>query len=312
MDSRKNSCCKGIIQVLGEGERKYMEHKKVTAVITTYKRDWRTVERALNSILGQTVKPYEIFIVDDNNPDTEFSRIIRENAIKIPEVTYISTETNVGVARARNIAVEKAGGDCIAFLDDDDEWTSYKIEKLVSMFDFNPHLGIAFGTAIIVYDDTDERERNWQYLVFNDRPTYKDMLANDYVGSASAVMLSVKAVKEAGGFRAVKQPAVEDYELWIRIAAIYDIQGTKNVVFIKHMDSKEHVSTNNKRVFLGFKNIYEIHRDEYEKLPYARKCILYNVGRYAFRAKTLKGIPYVMKWLSTVIYIRRTKGKRRK
>lgn len=273
-----------------------MKQWKVTAAITTYKREWKSITRAIESVLNQTYPVHELLLVDDNDAQSGYSAEILQQVLKLPRVRYVPMGKNSGVACARNRAIEEARGDLIGFLDDDDEWHPEKIAAQVRMFEETPGLGISFVTGRILFDGTDREEYNWQYRIFKPEPTFSDMLWSDYVGSASVPLLSLSALRDVGGFLTEHQPAEEDYELWIRIARKYAVRGTKDVLFIKHMDGSTHISTRLDRVYEGFRNIYRINLSDYRKHPRAHVAILWNIVRCGVRAGLPQVIPYVFKW----------------
>lgn len=85
------------------------------------------VERCIQSIIDQTYQNIEILIVNDGSTDNgrEVVAAIDDSKIKIYD------KSNGGVSSARNLGIEKAKGEYIAFLDADDEWLSSHIENIL-------------------------------------------------------------------------------------------------------------------------------------------------------------------------------------
>jgi len=108
----------------------------VSVVIPTYSRN-EMLSRAIDCILEQTHSNLDIIVVDDNPPESEY-RTSTEQLMKKYEaderVRYIQNEKNLGGAGARNVGIEAAKGEYIAFLDDDDEYYPDKIEKQLAVF----------------------------------------------------------------------------------------------------------------------------------------------------------------------------------
>lgn len=98
--------------------------RKTVSVIIPYYRASQTIARAVASALGQTVRPHEILIVDDGSPDDAASATREFGS----SVTLIR-KPNGGAASARNLGIEQAQGEWIAFLDADDYWESVKLER---------------------------------------------------------------------------------------------------------------------------------------------------------------------------------------
>lgn len=123
------------------------EVDKVSVIIPTYKRI-STLERAINSVLNQTYKNFEVIIVDDNDPDTCERKKTEEILNKYKEntnVIYIKHEKNRNGAAARNTGIKNSKGKYICFLDDDDIYDERKLEKLVSYISNNNQYGAIYS-----------------------------------------------------------------------------------------------------------------------------------------------------------------------
>ena len=88
----------------------------------------RFIGESINSVLLQTYSNWELLIVDDCSKDNSVE-VVRKFANIDKRVVLFSLEKNVGAAAARNVAIEHAQGQYIAFLDSDDVWDEYKLEK---------------------------------------------------------------------------------------------------------------------------------------------------------------------------------------
>jgi glycosyltransferase involved in cell wall biosynthesis len=92
------------------------EMPKISVIVPTYNRE-RFIIKAIDSILNQTYKDYEIIVVDDGSTDETKKALQAYSQIK-----YIFQD-NGGVSSARNTGIMAAKGEWVAFLDSDDEWT---------------------------------------------------------------------------------------------------------------------------------------------------------------------------------------------
>ena len=114
-----------------------MDKPLVSIIIPTYKRKERILP-ALDSVFKQTYSNIEIIVADDNDPTSEYAQYIQELCGTLKSqgkrIFYISANKNQGACFARNMGAAKASGEYIAFLDDDDEFYSEKIEKQIVMF----------------------------------------------------------------------------------------------------------------------------------------------------------------------------------
>lgn len=100
----------------------------ISVIIPSYNRA-HLINEACTSVLSQTYSNIELIIVDDCSTDNTKEVV---SSIKDSRVHYYCLEKNSGACIARNLGIEKATGDYIAFNDSDDRWHSDKLEKQIS------------------------------------------------------------------------------------------------------------------------------------------------------------------------------------
>ena len=100
---------------------------KISVIIPVYKTE-KYLEKCIKSITEQTHKNLEIILIDDDSPD-DSPRICDEWALKDDRIAVYHIE-NKGVSNARNIALNLAQGEYIAFIDSDDYAEPNMIELL--------------------------------------------------------------------------------------------------------------------------------------------------------------------------------------
>lgn len=103
------------------------EYINVSVIIPTFNSQ-KTIERAVNSVVNQTFKSFEIIIVDDCSTDIKCKEVLRILANKYNYIKVMFLEKNSGPSTARNTAWNIAKGKYIAFLDSDDVWHPQKLE----------------------------------------------------------------------------------------------------------------------------------------------------------------------------------------
>lgn len=94
----------------------------------------RFISDSIQSVLDQTYKNFELIIVDDASTDNT-DKII--NSFKDTRIKYYKNSQNEGAAKSRNLALRKARGKWIAFLDSDDLWMPEKLEKQIKFMKEN-------------------------------------------------------------------------------------------------------------------------------------------------------------------------------
>ena len=126
----------------------------LVSIITPSYNSSRFIEDCVKSILSQTYANWELLIVDDCSVDN--SKDIISAFSNIDErIKPIFLENNVGASEARNVAIRKAKGRYIAFLDSDDLWDSHKLEKQLSYMIEND---IAFSYSTYQFISEDGKE----------------------------------------------------------------------------------------------------------------------------------------------------------
>lgn len=109
------------------------------------------IAEAINSVLRQTHRAFEIIVVDDGSID-ETRRVVESFSSAI---RYFHQE-NCGAGRTRNRCVELASGKFLAFLDADDVWLPDKLELQMREFEREGSLDVVFGMVRQVF------QRNWE------------------------------------------------------------------------------------------------------------------------------------------------------
>ena len=199
--------------------RKKMDNNlEVSVVITTYKRPDK-LGRAIKSVLSQTLKKWELIVIDDNSADTPFRKeteSFMEPYLSDSRIRYIKHEKNAGAPAARNTGIKAAKGSYIAFLDDDDEFESTKLEKQLALFKSSDlgNLGVVYCKNRYL-DDTGSVIRYSVAKVRGDVFKYQ-MVRN--VGITSTLMIKKEAIEKAGFFHNIV--CAQEYELLLRIFAL--------------------------------------------------------------------------------------------
>lgn len=111
---------------------KYVEGL-VSVIMPTYKRS-EMLSRAIESILNQSYGDLELLLINDNEPDDEYTKrlMVRvEKYLSDPRFKLVMQKKHTNGAVARNLGIKQAKGEFIAFLDDDDWWEKDKIQQQV-------------------------------------------------------------------------------------------------------------------------------------------------------------------------------------
>ena len=182
---------------------------KVSIVTATYN-SAEYIEDTYSSIAAQTFSDWEWIITDDASSDNT-CEIIRRFSSHDSRVKLLVQSSNQGAARARNASLQAASGDFIAFIDSDDLWDPFKLEKqlafMASNIDFcftSYALVSANGRRLGKFVDTDAAASLG----------YHDLLKKVATVGCSTVMLRRNA------FPRILMPDLrtgQDYALWLHL-----------------------------------------------------------------------------------------------
>lgn len=117
---------------------------KVTIVIPCYNRA-HVVKNAIQSIQSQDYLNTEILLVDDGSSDN-LGRVVEE--IGEPRIRLIK-QSNMGANSARNVGIDQAAGEYIAFLDSDDQFLPNHLNSAIALLQNNDELSVVFGRIIV-------------------------------------------------------------------------------------------------------------------------------------------------------------------
>lgn len=168
------------------------------------------VVRAVESVLRQSLTNWELIVWDDGSSDEDTRKALESiSRIRDPRIRIIH-ESNQGVVRARNSALQLAQGTYVVFLDADDRILPTYLEKACLALEGNPAIDICTSRVRLVGHPT---ESTWipESLSWPEISLYNQLPISS--------MIRMKIVKEAGGFRDEMSLGWEDWDLWLRLAA---------------------------------------------------------------------------------------------
>ena len=181
---------------------------KLVSIITPSYNSSKFIKECIDSVLFQTYTDWELLIVDDCSTDNSRD-IISKLSDKDERIKSIFLEKNIGAASARNIAIKKAKGKYIAFLDSDDLWKSVKLEKQLLFMNEND---IAFSFSTYQFMSEDGK------ILANIVKAPKKMFYNSYLKNTIIGCLTVIIDREkTGDFEMPNIRSSHDMALWLLV-----------------------------------------------------------------------------------------------
>lgn len=201
---------------------------KVSVILAVYNSE-KFIKETLESLVLQSYKNFEIIAVDDCSTD-KTSEII--NGFNDKRIRYFKTEKNSGLPAApRNIGIENASGEIIAFCDQDDLWYSEKLSKQIEAYEkceIKDEIGIIV-TSVDIIDEKGKKigKREIDFEGFLEaKESFEKLLDNDFITNCSAVI--PKKILNEIGLLDENLKGNDDYDLWLRITEKYGIYGIKD------------------------------------------------------------------------------------
>jgi glycosyltransferase involved in cell wall biosynthesis len=254
----------------------------VSVILPTYNRA-QLLNISINSVLSQTYRDFELILIDDCSTDSTSSVL---DSITDDRVRVIKNTSNKGIAAVRNIGVMNSRGKYIAFLDDDDEWLPDKLEKQVKIIEeSSPVLGCVYTGIIIIMDGSNNTS---QTKVSHFRKNIlNNLLFNNFI--TTSTMLIKKECFEKTGLFDESIPYGEDYDMWIRIAEIFEFENISEPL-VKYRIHSNSISANHGAIIKGLETLMSKHESLFASNNRAKSNHLLELGiAYCYLGNTIAG-----------------------
>jgi len=217
---------------------------RVSVIIPAYNSmPW--VSAAIDSVLSQGYRDYEVVVIDDGSTD-KTADVLESYGRKI----RCMHQANAGVSNARNRGLSVSTGEFIAYLDADDMWYSQKLESQIAFLDAHPQCGLVHSDVTVV--DEQDKVIRARFNVETARPIPSGYCRQDLLRRCHIQVPSVierrECIEEVGGFDE-QFMATEDYLHWIMVSLKGWEFGYINEPLAKYRWRPGSVSSN-KRLFL--------------------------------------------------------------
>ncbi len=200
---------------------------KVSVIIVTYNYGHFLAE-AIQSVLDQTFQDWELIVVDDGSTDNTREVVA---AFADPRIRYMH-QPNRGNPAARNTALKVAVGEYVAFLDADDVWFPEKLEKQVAHLDsLPPTVGLVYGDVYLF--NHDDGAIIGRFLQSRKPPrgrVFRQLLGKDGWFISDTASLIRREVFQRVGLYDETLLSYEDWDMWVRIAAAYEVDAVDEPV----------------------------------------------------------------------------------
>ena len=180
--------------------------KKVSIVLPSYNYAW-CIDEAIDSVLAQDYKNWELIIVDDGSTDNSFE-VIEKYAEKYPEkikLFFHPNKDNQGLAEAYKLGLTKCDGEFIAFIEADDVWHPDYLSSKIPIFEKHKDIILVYNNVEMFgeKDVINKKKKQLDYLFYGveikkDAPfhAFKFLLNHNYIPTFSCFVLRREALIE--------------------------------------------------------------------------------------------------------------------
>ena len=294
---------------------------KISTIIPTYN-GVKYIRQAIESVLDQTYRDFEIVVVDDGSTDNTKEAVESFGN----QVRYFYQE-NRGPGSARNFGIKNAKGDYIALLDHDDLWLSNRLEKEVELLDQQPEIGLVYADAHQFSADLEVEKTCFQQVTPHSGFVFEKLWARNFIPNLT-VLVRKECYERLGVFDVTgRMIMTDDYHMWLRIAAHYPIAYIEEPL-AKYRIHKSNFSGDFERFCLNIlftlQDISEKFSAQTKKLGLAKNRrfseIHYKLGKYYYLNGNSKAInelfisvkSYPLFWKSYAVLLAALFGRRTK
>lgn len=188
----------------------------VSIIMPAYNAE-KHIEESIQSVINQTYKNWELIIVDDGSTDNTKS-IVKQNIERDNRIRYYY-QKNGKQGKARNLAISKANGNWLAFLDSDDLWFENKLSHQID-YTKNKEVDLIFSDAVVFEDiiniDLTKTIGSFKGVCFGEDSI--DLFLNKNQIPILTVIVKKKCLENVGNFSEKPQlQNAEDYHLWLKL-----------------------------------------------------------------------------------------------
>lgn len=215
------------------------------------------LQRAVQSVLNQTYKNFELIIVDDGSSDETWA-YLQDLAERFCSIKCYRVDTPQGACNARNIAIQSAKGKYITGLDDDDEFKPDRLSQLLDAYQ---------PDYAFVCTNFSEQKNGCQSV--------NEQMAKDIIRSSSTLIFQNTASNQIftetykllaiGGFN-INLKKLQDWDVWLRLSIQFgDFLKLASPSYIMHHDHEGPRVTNNMTYAKAVEALIEQNRSYYSE-----------------------------------------------
>ena len=187
----------------------------VSVIMNSYNGE-KYLSYSLKSLINQTYKNWELIFFDNNSTD-DSHKIIKK--FKNKKIKYFFSNKHFNLYHARNLAVKKAKGKYIAFLDTDDLWQKLKLEKQVNFLESNKMYELVYSNYYVINMKKKKISKKFNKILPHGSISRK--LINNYIIGVITVLIKRKVFENYKFDN--KYQIIGDFDLFFRLSQKFKI-----------------------------------------------------------------------------------------
>lgn len=241
-----------------------------SVIIPVYNRE-NVIANAINSVLNQTYKHWELILIDDHSIDNTSAVI---NSFQDPRIVYLKNKKNFGAAYSRNRGIEKAKGEVISFLDSDDlYYPEFLMRTYLFLKENNDKVSFCW-TGLEVKSKNEIKKELWVPVIQNS--SYYTFLKELRIGSGCGLSVKKKVFLSCGMFNE-DLTAAEDTDFLLRIVQQFEFGVIKEFLVFIDKTGEDRLSLNYERNARSYNRFIHQHWSAINSFPTLKKKFYYKL-----------------------------------
>lgn len=247
-----------------------VENKMMLSIIIPVYNTELYLRECLDSILNQTIKGYEIIIINDGSVDGS-KKIIMEYCKAFNNILYFEQE-NSGQGTARNIGIEKSSGKYLYFMDSDDYLVSGKLKEMLEFVNHENLDAVFFDGDSFLHERPEEKLQGFDYVRTKEYGRYESgeqLLAslsqrNEVIISPCLYIVKSDVIKENNLLFPDRIKHEDEYFTLSVFLYIKSCYHSKEIVFMRRLRQNSTMTNTNKIPSLnGYTKVLEFFDNTY-------------------------------------------------
>lgn len=213
-----------------------MTAPRLSVIMAAYEAE-RYIRQAIDSVLSQTLRDFELIVIDDGSTD-QTGPILKEYERVDPRVRVVS-RPNTGLTLALNEGIELARSELIGRMDADDICLPDRFEMQIEFLNANPRCVMVGGQAVKI--DPDGIVMYKPSVPLDHESIERALLRGGHAIWHPSTIIRRSALRQVGGYE-VSLAAAQDTDLWLRLAEVGRLANLPDVIlqYRVHLDNVTH------------------------------------------------------------------------